>query len=116
MTDTFSPPRNPSLNGTQGATAMRALSVKFGDGYRQDQADGVNPWERTYTLQWEFLSAAEAWAVTTFLEAHVGTAFYYTLPHEIAPRTWVCTGIQRSHPMPTYQSMTVTLEERFLNV
>lgn len=114
MTDTLTPPRPPSVNNTQGQIAPRMITNKYGDGYKQDLADGVNPLERSYTLTWDPIGMGEADDIIAFLEAHVGTPFYYQLPREPAPRTWVWTSIARSYPLPVDDTLTVSIEERLV--
>lgn len=114
MTDTFTPPLAPSPQGSQEQDKARSLTAKFGDGYKQDSADGLNPIDRSLTLSWDPIQAADVATINAFLDAHVGVPFWYTAPREIAPRAWVWTSRQRSYPYPTQDSFSVTLEERFI--
>lgn len=114
MTDTLYPPIQPSYQGTQGDDKPRLITNTYGDGYKQDTPDGLNPILRTPTLVWDPILSTDAHTIMTFLDAHVGVPFYYTLPRDLAPRTWIWTGRQRTYPYPTQDALTVTLEERFV--
>ena len=114
MTDWLPMPIQPSYEGTQGTAKPRMLSSKFGDGFKQDTPDGMNPIERSFTIQWNTINSADAAKIIAFLNAHAGIPFYYRTPREIAPRTWVETGRQHSVPYPQQDSLTVQLEERFV--
>jgi phage-related protein len=114
LTDTLVPPRQPSSQGTGTDFGFRALKASFGDGYIQDGKDGINPVTRSQTLVWDPITVAEADALRTFFENHCATPFYYRLPRDIAPRTWVCTKFTRTHPQPMHDAVTATLEERFI--
>lgn len=115
MVDTLTPPRQPAYNATQGQVTPRMIDNRYGDGYKQSIADGVNPIQRTWTLSWDYLSIAEADAIEAFLDSHVGAVFYYRLPREQAPRTWIWTSRQRTPVLPNEDSLTVSIEERFVN-
>lgn len=114
MTDTLTPPRQPSINSTSKQSTFRTLSASYGDGYIQDTADGANPVVRKWPLSWDTLTSDEAETLETFLESHVGTAFYYVLPREIAPRTVICSGFQRVYKDGVLDGFTATFEERYL--
>jgi phage-related protein len=114
MTDTLTPPRQPSSAGTSGSVKPRLLTSKFGDGWKQQGPDGVNPLDRTQTLAWDPILKTERATIVAFLEAHVGVPFWYTLPNETVPRGWVWTSISRSHPDAKFETLTVELEERFI--
>ena len=114
MIDTLPMPIQPSPNGTSGSKKPRLLTVKFGDGFKQDTGDGLNATERSFTIVWDPIQANDADTIEAFLAAHIGVPFYYTQPREIAPRTWIATGYQRTHPYPTQDALTVQLEERFV--
>jgi phage-related protein len=114
MTDTLYPPIQPSTQGTQGDVKPRLITNTFGDGYKQDTPDGLNPILRTPTIVWDAILATDADTICQFLDAHVGVPFAFTLPRELAPRTWIWTSRQRTYPGPTTDALTVMLEERFV--
>ena len=112
MTDTLTVPRAPSSNGTMQDVTARMLTSGYGDGFKTSAPDGVRPFDRTQTLYWEFITVEEVNAIAAFLETHVGTPFYFRLPREQAPRTWVWLKTQRGHPLPSDDSFMISLEER----
>lgn len=112
MTDTLTIPRMPSPNGTTQEVIARMITSGYGDGFKTSAADGARPFERTQSLYWEFMTVEEVNEIVAFLESHVGTPFYFRLPREQAPRTWVWTRTQRGHPLPTEDSFMIALEER----
>ena len=113
MTDTLVVPYQPSTN-SQGQVTARILSADLGDGYKLELADGINALTRTYSLTWDMLPEADAKDLTTFLDTHVGTPFFYRLPRDQAPRTLVWKSYNVSHPYPFHDSVTVSVEERFI--
>jgi phage-related protein len=114
MADTLIPPRQPSTGGTSGTAKARMLSSKFGDGYKQDSADGANSIERTQTLVWDPVTIDESAAIIAFLDAHSGVPFWYRLPRDQAPRAWIWTSRDLTHPNGIDDALTVSLEERFV--
>lgn len=113
MTDTLVVPYQPS-SPTSGQVTARMLSADLGDGYRAELADGINALKRTYNLVWDLLPEADAKALKTFLDSHVGTPFFFRLPRDQSPRTLVWTTYSIGHPQPFHDSVTVSVEERFI--
>lgn len=63
----------------------RTLVAQFGDGYSQEQADGLNANPKVYNLKFENRSNVEADAIMAFLDARGGwEAFDWTDPDGIA--------------------------------
>jgi len=114
MTDTLIVPYAPSPSGTGQQVQARLLSAPMGDNYRQELADGVNPVTRTYNLVWDLLPVEDANTLVAFLEAHVAVPFFYRLPRDQAPRTLIWKSFSRTFPQPFHDSVTVTVEERFV--
>lgn len=79
--ETFTPPVAPSPD-LGFAVEPRVLVTRFGDGYSQRAADGLNTMRRRYeSLRWENVSQAEAAAMIAFFEARQGVeAFLWTPP------------------------------------
>ncbi len=114
MTDTLYPPIQPSYQGTQGDNKPRLITNSYGDGYKQDTPDGLNPQNRTATLVWDPIRSTDAATIIAFLDAHVGVPFAYCLPRELAPRNWIWTSRTHTYPYPIQDALTVMLEERFV--
>jgi phage-related protein len=63
-----------------GAVALRVLSAQFGDGYKQQAADGINNKSQSWPLTFTGFSA-KVTAIRDFLDACGGyQAFYWTPP------------------------------------
>ena len=74
MTDTFPGPATSQSTGTTTAAVKRA---KFGDGYAQAAADGLNATSRSYQLQ--FVGNRKTInEIVTFLDGHAGRSFLLT--------------------------------------
>ncbi len=66
--------------GPIGAIKLRTLKARFGDGYTQEAADGINANEQTWPLEFLF-KKAEIQSIKAFLDAHAGyRAFLWTPP------------------------------------
>ena len=114
MTDTLVTTTPPSYSGTGGTVELRMLNVQFGDGFIQTTTDGLNPARSQYTIVWDPIPADEASTIEAWLRARVGQAFYFRLPREQAPRTFVCTSIRREFPLPNHDRLTIMIDERFV--
>lgn len=86
-------PTFPSIKPTSNVAPSieyRILEAKFGDGYEQRLADGINTRKQTVSLEFR-VSDADADTIIAFLDARAGVeSFDYTLPKEGSARTWVC--------------------------
>lgn len=84
----------PSISpeyGTEMKMKARVLEMKFGDGYSQRAADGINPQETTFPLVFNNLSSSDANTILTFLEARGGyDAFSWTPPRTTTSLKWIC--------------------------
>ncbi|NVO13905.1 MAG: phage tail protein [Rhodoplanes sp.] len=110
----FAPPRSPSINGTQLITTPRMRRVKYGDGYSQRQADGINIFPHTATLKWETLAYADAQAIDAFFIAlGASGAFLYAHPGDQTTRKWTVTTWTRPQVGYAYQSLQAELTEEF---
>jgi phage-related protein len=108
------PTNLPSPQGTQLTAAPRLIGTKYGDGYQQENADGVGHVERSHTFSWDPIDRGDAQAIVDFLDSHVGVPFALTFPRELLPRQVVWIGRQRSSPYPTQDALSVTVEERLV--
>lgn len=71
---------SPLLDSTSGTTEYRVRTASFGDGYRQEVADGINSYRDTWSL--EFRDSSEVLTqIKAFLDRHLGyKAFTWTPP------------------------------------
>lgn len=116
MTDTFDPPRPPSLDASAEETA-RTNEAAFGDGYVQTQPDGLNNIDQKVTLRWnDTLNLTELSEIRGFFKERKGAIpFFYTLPDEENPRKWRCKTWTRGYqlsPLGLY-SLSAELVEDF---
>lgn len=92
MTVTFSPTVGPSYSSS-GRTTPHVRLAKFGDGYEQRVADGINNMADTFNLRWENLTKAEFDYLIAFFKARGGTeAFFWTPPGEVSARKFKTDG------------------------
>jgi phage-related protein len=91
MPSTLTLPVTPSQSGYTEETAYRVQTAKFGDGYEQRVADGINFKILNVTLTCAVLTATEKDDLVDDLNGYGGfESFYYTLPSEASARLWVC--------------------------
>ena len=109
--DTF-PAITPSRGGGD-SVKPRVIETQFGDGYKQSMPDGLNALERGYDAKFENRPLADIDIITTFLESHIGTIFYFTLPRESTPRKWRCTSWSRTDVSASLASLSAKFEEAF---
>jgi phage-related protein len=109
--DTFSPPVPPfaPLNLDE---QPRMLRSQLGDGYVVAAVDGVNNSPLNATLAWNQLSATDYNTILTFLRAHIGLFFYYTLPSETTARKWEALS-WKPNQQSSWFELQVLLQERF---
>ena len=63
------------------STSPRVLTAKFGDGYEQRVADGINTLNEEYSLNFKTRTKAEIDDIVVFLDGKKGvTSFIFTLP------------------------------------
>lgn len=114
MVDTFSPPIQPSQNGTGKKIKPRVLMAEFGDGYEQRIGDGLNTIRREVALQFEALTTDQKNTIETNLIDWAGQeSFYYTLPDESVQGRYVCSEWSVDPVGPGFWAMTLTLREVF---
>lgn len=80
----------PEFGATNNPTAT-VIEAKFGDGYSQRQAAGMNSVSDVWTLSFNNRSPEEGAAIKAFLKARGGReAFDWTPPFETTPIKVVC--------------------------
>lgn len=94
-----------------GATVThepRQRAAKFGDGYEQRAADGLNADMATWSVRFSARSATEAGLIDAFLAAAGGTtAFDWTPPGGSATK-WVCKKWTRTYA--SYEAQTISAD------
>jgi phage-related protein len=91
MTDTFLPPRAPSVQ-VAGQTTFRVIRTDFGDGYSQRAKDGLNTVAVEWALEWDNVTSAEVDTMVAFFDAKAGAeSFFWTPPRATTQSKWLCT-------------------------
>lgn len=107
MTDTFTWPATSQSTGTTTAAVKRA---KFGDGYAQASADGLNATSRSYQLQ--FVGNRKTInEIVTFLDGHAGRSFLWKGP--LGQGLYMCDSYTDSHLGGQVSTITATFEQTF---
>lgn len=91
----------------------RARSAKFGDGYEQRVADGINTQPQVWQLTFTNVDTATADAIEAALEGYAGvTAFTWTPTGKSQIRV-LCRDITRSYPTANMSTITCVFEQVF---
>jgi phage-related protein len=91
----------------------RTITAKFGDGYEQRAADGINVRPRKWSLKFENRSNTDRDTVLTFFRTHNAvTAFDWT-PPEGAAGKFVCRAWQNVPVQYNLNTITAVFEEVF---
>ena len=77
--NTFPTTYCPTTATTQ-QTVPRILKAQFGNGYTQEELDGINAYLRLWDVYYENIPTSGLLALNTFLETNAGTRFYWTQP------------------------------------
>lgn len=79
--------------GAAGKIVYRVREVKFGDGYSQVVADGINNRYETWPLSFEG-NLAQMREILAFFDRHTGNrSFYWTPPTSDDPLLFRCTEV-----------------------
>ncbi len=107
MTDTFRWRATSQSSGSATASVRRA---KFGDGYSQQVAEGINSVSWKYQLSFVATKAVIA-EIVAFLDAHAGASFLWSGPWETG--LYCCDTYTDSHLGGLTYSVTATFEQTF---
>jgi phage-related protein len=90
------------------------LETKFGDGYRQRAADGINNVEQSWSLTWEHLTETEKETIEAFLLARGGwESFDWTPPGAASASRWTCPKWGFTDTGAAYWTCTATFRKEF---
>jgi phage-related protein len=88
----------------------RRKRAKFGDGYAQAAADGLNATSRSYQLQ--FVGNRKTInEIVTFLDGHAGRSFLWKGP--LGQGLYMCDSYTDSHLGGQVSTITATFEQTF---
>lgn len=100
--------------GAQVTNAPRVRSVRFGDGYEQRIAHGLNTRPQMWDLQFAQRTDAEANAIETFLATENGvTAFDWTPPNGSGTFKFICREWSRSLDRANLNTVSAKFEQVF---
>lgn len=100
--------------GAQKKTQPTVRVVKFGDGYEQRLAYGVNTKPQNWTLRWSACSNSDADAIEAFFEARGAVeSFDWTPIEQVTTYKFVCREWQREHQYADINVITATFEQVF---
>lgn len=91
----------------------RVLAIRFGDGYEQRAADGLNPDLQVWQVTFSQVPTATADTIEGFFmtyESHV-TPFVWTPPRALTSSNFLCRSWTRTIATPTTDTITATFEE-----
>ena len=92
----------------------RVLETKFGDGYKQTAADGINNIGGNLPLEWRNITTAQANTLIAFFRGKAGyLPFRYKIPTESAAWVWKCKRWHRDHDRAGLTNVYATLERAF---
>lgn len=102
---------SPRIDPT-GTTTLRKLAAQFGDGYKQEAADGINNKMQSWPLSFAG-SASMVSAIMAFLDGQQGYMAFYWTPPLGATGLYKCAAYtQQPLGNGTYQ-LSCTFEQAF---
>ena len=107
-TFTHKPTLSPELN-----RQPRVLSAKFGDGYAQEAADGINNNQETWSLVFNGIDDTTAAAIDAFLSARAGYDPFYWTPPGGTQKTYKCKVWKRTYIEPDINHVSATFNQVF---
>jgi len=100
--------------GFKTTTKPRVLSAKFGDGYEQRLADGINHLVNSWNLTFKSRSVTDAEDIDTFLTARGGVeSFDFTPPGASTSVKVTCSQWDISYPASIGRDITATFVQVF---
>ena len=111
--ETF-PPIAVLSRASRLSEAPRVRQLRFGDGYIQAAAAGINPVRRSYRAVFAALSLADVETIRAFLRARAGhEPFWFTPPGASDPIKWRCGDWSVTRTSATHRTLTATFVEDF---
>ena len=108
------PTKFQPMYGAQEQTVQNVLRTKFGDGYEQRSANGINSTQRIWPLTYRY-SPTEMTELVTFLKSTGGVQSFTWTPPVGATGLFIVKDGQMSRTIanPGYEELSVTFEEVF---
>lgn len=95
-----------------GTTKLRTLSAKFGDGYEQKAADGINNKSDSWPLSFTG-NSAKITAIKAFLDARCGYQSFFWTPPLGAQGYYRCSEYAMHHLGGDAYQLSATFEQSF---
>lgn len=89
----------------------RVKEARFGDGYVQTSADGINPVKEVWNLPFEGISLTVGEAIRAFLRTKTGQSFTWTNPNGVEKSYRLRGDVRQRRHGPVSVTMNITLEE-----
>lgn len=80
----------PTVESAGPENTLRVLKAKFGDGYEQRAADGINTQEIVWDVAWADLNLDDCDTITDFFVTQGGHSPFYWTPPNGSAVLWVC--------------------------
>lgn len=109
MTNTFTWPVQAKPTGT---TRLRVLTAKFGDGYEQVAADGINNKEQSWPITVKGVQA-QVTPARDFLDARGGFQSFFWTPPLGAQGYYRCSEYDLAHAGGGIWELTATFKQAF---
>ncbi|MFA7333650.1 MAG: phage tail protein [Kiritimatiellia bacterium] len=92
----------------------RVNRIKFGDGYEQRQASGLNTLPSTWALSFQNRETDLIDEIEEFLKEQGGVEyFYWTPPDEDTALKWICAKWSATKPVAGMRSLVCNFEQVF---
>jgi len=101
--------------GAQKTSKPNVRTVRFGDGYEQRLAFGLNQNPKVWNLSFVNLTETDSDTIETFLDARASDneSFDWQPPNEGATYKWVCEQWSKSIPYANRATIQATFREVF---
>jgi phage-related protein len=107
---TFSPPMQPSAQGTSRKIVPRVLATNFGDGYVHRIADGINTQLEEWTVTWSVLLPSQSATIQSFFASLYGCLpFTWTPPNSTQANVYICSDWTESEVDSGLVSLSATI-------
>lgn len=102
-------------DGSDVGFKVRVLKTRFGDGYEQRAADGLNPITQSWHLKFDNVDNDIGTEIVNFLKARAGVeAFDWTPKWATSAIKVVCEDWSRSIAPGDLTNLSMTFEQRFV--
>ena len=101
----------PIVANTDKTYKARMIEADLGGGYRTRAADGINPIERSVSLEWIGNETNIEELITHFEEREGYQSFTWTPPNETESLKWTCKEWSVAYDSTTVMRLSATLRK-----